>query len=133
MMGGLKTVVFMDICQVIFILIVFGGIFLYQLIMQPGIPLPLQSLMSMQNHFTALPFDGAVFTATLLMPALFALIEQDLAQRFFAARTMRIATVSALLASFFITLFSLIPIYLGMKAKLMGIEITSLHASPLVL
>lgn len=133
MLGGLKTVIFMDICQVIFILVVFGAIFAYQLWAQPGIPLSIATLFAKHDAFGPVVFNNSMFSATLLMPALFALIEQDLAQRFFAARTMRVATISALLASLCITLFALIPIYLGMKAKLMGLALSTSQASPLVM
>ena len=50
-----------------------------------------------------------------------ALAEQDLAQRFFAARTKKIATLSALLTGGFMILFALVPIYFGMQAKLLGL------------
>jgi SSS family solute:Na+ symporter len=65
------------------------------------------------------------------MPALFSLIEQDLAQRFFAARTQRIATLSALCSCIFLILFALIPIYFGMQAKLLGVIVPA-GISPLI-
>ncbi len=72
-----------------------------------------------------------IVIATLFMPILFSLIEQDLAQRFFAARTKAIATFSALITAAFMILFALVPIYFGMQAKLMGISILA-GKSPLM-
>jgi SSS family solute:Na+ symporter len=71
------------------------------------------------------------FVATLSMPIFFSLIEQDLAQRFFAARTKTVATLSALIAGLCLILFSLVPIYLGVKAKLLGLPLAP-GASPLI-
>jgi len=55
------------------------------------------------------------------MPALFSLIEQDLAQHFFAAKTARIARTAALFACLMLLAFACIPTYFGIKAYLLGI------------
>ncbi len=122
MAGGLKAVVITDTFQVGLIILIFAGIFLYALFGEPTSFFSLSSLLKTQK--TLFPPSTVSFSTLLgiaLAPALFSLIEQDLAQRFFAARTKRIATFAAIGASIFLILFSLIPIYFGIKAKMLGI------------
>ena len=130
MVGGLKAVVITDIFQVLLIIGIFAAIFFYSVLFGP--PFDWSSIFSIQREqFGALPLSMNMLIATLFMPILFSLIEQDLAQRFFAARTKRIATVSALLTAAFMIIFALVPIYFGMQAKLLGIAIPA-GTSPLI-
>lgn len=130
MVGGLKAVVVTDICQVLLIIAVFTSIFGYCIFFGP--PFAWHSLIELQNtYFGTIPLSSNIIIATLLMPAFFALIEQDLAQRFFASRTRKIAALSALLAGTFMILFALIPIYFGMQAKILGFAIAP-GKSPLI-
>jgi SSS family solute:Na+ symporter len=130
MVGGLKAVVVTDICQVLLIIAVFAGIFGYCVFFGP--PFAWGSLAELQNtYFGAMPLSANIIIATLLMPAFFSLIEQDLAQRFFASRTKNIATLSALLSGIFMIFFALIPIYFGMQAKILGFVIAP-GTSPLI-
>ncbi len=126
--GGLKAVVLTDIFQVIFIIILFGGIFVYSIWTNPQETI---TLINSQKHFSPAELNTSTLLATLFMPALFSLIEQDLAQRFFAARTKRVARFAAFGATLFILAFSLIPIYFGMKAQLLGLSIPA-GTSPLI-
>ncbi|HRN78139.1 MAG TPA: sodium:solute symporter family protein [Candidatus Dependentiae bacterium] len=128
MLGGLKAVVVTDIAQVIFIIIIFSGLFLYSIFIEPS---SLFTMFNGQQQFAAANFNMQEIAATLLMPIFFSLIEQDLAQRFFAARTPRIATLSAFGAAVCLILFALIPIYFGMKANIMEIIIPE-GTSPLI-
>jgi SSS family solute:Na+ symporter len=133
MMGGLKAVVFTDVAQVWVIILVFTGIFIYSLLSEPSSFFTISSFLDNQNKFL---LDGSAITtssllATIMLPALFSLIEQDLAQRFFAARTQKIAALSAILSSVFLLIFSFIPIYFGMKAQSMGLVVAP-GASPLI-
>lgn len=133
MVGGLKAVVFTDVAQVWVIILVFGCIFLYGLFTEPSSFFTVNSLSALQNKFL---LDGSTITtssllATILLPALFSLIEQDLAQRFFAARTQRIAALSAIAASVFLLCFSFIPIYFGMKAHALNLSLAA-GSSPLI-
>jgi SSS family solute:Na+ symporter len=122
--------VLVDSYQVIFIFIIFCGIFGYSLYLEPVSCFAV--FADAQNSlFSTASFSYAQLIATLIMPALFSLIEQDLAQRFFAARTRAVAATSALLAGILLILFALIPIYLGMKAKMLGI-IVAADSSPLM-
>lgn len=130
MVGGLKAVVITDVFQVLLIIAIFSGIFIYSVFFGPSFDWG--SLMTIQKEqFGSLPISMNMVIATLIMPILFSLIEQDLAQRFFAARTKRIATLSALLTAGFMILFALVPIYFGMQAKLLGLSIPA-GSSPLM-
>ena len=131
MMGGLQSVAITDFYQVLYIIITFGGIFIYSIARLPG---SLAQLIPSATQATAfLQADLSLSTAVsiLLMPALFSLIEQDLAQRFFSARTKQVAAFSALLASLFLLTFALIPIYFGIQAKILGLALPA-NASPLI-
>jgi SSS family solute:Na+ symporter len=128
MLGGLKAVVITDIFQVIFIIIIFTGIFLYSIFLEPG---SIFTIFNSAQNFVPANFKTQELVATLLMPVFFSLIEQDLAQRFFAARTQRIAALAAFGAALCLTMFALIPIYFGMKAQIMGLIIPE-GISPLI-
>ncbi len=132
MVGGLKAVVMTDVAQVVYIICVFTGIFIYSLLGQPIAAFSFRSILDTQTGYFPTPQLSILqLLMPLVMPALFSLIEQDLAQRFFAARTQRIAVTSALLAGIFMLVFSFIPIYFGMQAKLMGLTVAQ-GASPLM-
>jgi solute:Na+ symporter, SSS family len=130
MAGGLKAVVITDVFQVLLIIFIFAGVFIYSLLYGP--PFAWNSIGALQKEFFGtVPISLNALVATVSMPALFSLIEQDLAQRFFAARTPRIAALGALLSCIGIILFALIPIYFGMQAKLLGI-VVPVGTSPLI-
>lgn len=124
MFGGLRAVVATDILQVILIFVIFTGA-LYWIID----PTDAQWISDPQGFSDA---DPSKYFKFLLIPVLFAFIEQDLAQRFFSAKTKRVAVISALLASVIVLAFSFIPVYLGMKAKVMGLVIPP-SSSPLLI
>ena len=130
MVGGLHAVVLTDLVQVSFISLVFIGITFYSLWAFPP-TFSWQALKQAQASFTGHLPPVHDLVVMLLMPALFALFEQDLAQIFFASKTKRVATITALATTFFIITFGLIPIYLGMQAKLLGITVSGDH-SPLL-
>lgn len=125
--GGLYAVAETDRYQVCYIMLVFISIFIYALWQAPSslaslIPAAVSSMPSLSI--------SAIF-GILVMPALFSLIEQDLAQRFFAARSGKVAALSALCASIFMLCFALIPIYFGIQARVLGIMVPT-DASPLI-
>jgi len=122
MHGGLQSIITTDIYQVVFILIIFVSILFY-CVQAEAIPL-IEMLVTAQNTvFAHNSFSRAQVIPTFIMPALFSLIEQDLAQRFFASRTRAVASISALCAGIFLILFSLVPVYFGVKARLLGLSI----------
>ncbi len=129
MAGGLQAVAMVDSLQVVFIIIMFGGVFLYSLWSQPSFAFG--NLAQTQSLFTS-GFDITTIVPIFVMPALFSLIEQDLAQRFFAAQSQRIAILAALFAGIFLMIFAGVPAYFGMQAKLLGLSVTR-DANPLVI
>lgn len=132
MLGGLYAVVLTDIVQVILIILVFGWLWISALAQEPFSFFTFKNLRATQELFTTHSFQIKEILPTLVMPALFALIEQDLAQRFFSSRNRSVAAISALCASLFLILFSLIPIYFGAKARILNLAIMG-DASPLLI
>ncbi len=130
MVGGLHAVVLTDLVQVTFIVLVFVGITLFSFF-APHHIFSFSTLGAIQDQFSGHLPPASHLINILLMPALFALFEQDLAQIFFASKTKTVATVTAIITTFFMLTFGLIPIYLGMQAKLMGLAVSSDH-SPLL-
>lgn len=131
MIGGLKTVVWIDSIQVLYIFFIFSALFIWCIMQEPHTLFSLAQLRTMQQTFVTADFNYRILLPTLIMPALFALIEQDLAQRFFAARTKKVAVVAALCAGILLLLFACIPVYFGMKARLLGLPVAA-NASPLL-
>jgi len=122
-MGGLKAVVITDIFQVIFLICIVTAIFGYCASGELGAFFSLGAIGSNQAKFASFGTSFYKQLPILITSALYPLFGQDLAQRFFAARTKRIAVTSALLASAIIVAFSFIPVYFGMKAKFLGLAI----------
>lgn len=134
MLGGLGSVVIIDAIQVILIISVFTYLLISAFKTLPIAPQKLlqpKMLSKIQHHFFEKRLNFEAFLPTLLMPTLFSLIEQDLAQRFFAAKTRITATLSAFFASAMIIGFSCIPIFFGIYAKVKHITIPQ-GASPLL-
>jgi SSS family solute:Na+ symporter len=121
MIGGLRAITINDMVQLLIIIVTFVGIFFYFLLNEPSSFFSLASLIGQQNTFGSEQISINKIISVILMPALFSLIEQDLAQRFFASKSKVIATISAFNAAIFLSLFAFIPVYLGMKAKEMDI------------
>jgi len=128
--GGLKAVTATDIVQILFVVSILGVVFLYSLLQEPLSFFSLKSLISWQEIFYTENFSFlAIFPATF-NTMMFALIEQDLAQRCFAAKTKLIASLACMFAGLFMILFAFIPIYFGMKANIDNITILQ-GANPL--
>lgn len=118
-MGGLKAVVSIDIIQALFFMVVFiagFGVVLYSTdkpvleMIQSGVD---------TSHFV---FDSSKLTGWLLMPLLFMVIEQDMAQRCFAARTPGIVAKAAGWSALITMLVCLIPVFFGVIGKSSGLE-----------
>lgn len=131
MIGGLESIVIIDTIQVIIILTVFSFLFIKTL------PISIKKLASLklmtktQKHYFPKKLFFYNFLPTLLMPTLFSLIEQDIAQKFFAAKTRATATISAFLASLVLITFSCIPLFFGIFAKVKKITILA-ETNPLI-
>ena len=116
-MGGLKAVVATDIIQAAFFAIVFFfcfGIAVYT------IEIPSISMGFADGGFL---FDSSKLYGWLLMPLLFMVIEQDMGQRCFAAESPKTVSKATLWAALGTFTLSLIPIYFGITAKSLGIDI----------
>jgi SSS family solute:Na+ symporter len=124
-MGGLKAVVSIDIIQALFFIFVFIGAFLFVLFTQQT-----AWTLAWQNGFN--PFLGESYESKLsgwlLMPLLFMVIEQDMAQRCFAAKSPSVVTKAAGCAALCTFVISIIPIFFGVLAKQMGLSIPA-HSS----
>lgn len=130
MIGGLRAITINDMVQLCIITVTFVSIFIYFIFNNPG---SIGNLFANQSIlFAAQPFSFSMVTSIILMPALFSLIEQDLAQRFFASRSKAVATISACNATIFLLLFALIPVYLGMQARILNVFIPE-NANPLIM
>lgn len=131
MIGGLKSIIWANFIQISYIFLLFSGIFIYCLTQEPFPIFCLPCLESLQESIRSLDTTYGMFATTLIMPALYCLIEQDVAQRFFAARTKKIAVTAAIFASTLFFLFALIPVYFGIKARVLNLSFES-NASPLL-
>jgi len=130
MIGGFKALVQNDILQLTVIILLFCTVFFYDSFCQaPGFINVLSSGLGTLNTRTPITLDK--MATIILMPALYSLIEQDLAQIFFAASTARKARIAACYAGLGLLGFALIPVYFGIKARLLSIPINH-EANPLL-
>jgi len=131
MMGGLRSVIIIDSLQVIFILTMFATVFYFSLSKSIVRALTIPTLLKMQGYYFSKKYVVASLLPVVVSSALFSLIEQDLAQKFFAARSKFTATVAAFLSSIIITVFACIPLYFGILARINHMKIPA-GASPLL-
>jgi len=131
MLGGLHSIVIIDIIQVLFIFGVFIFLFFSSLPTSAGALFDTSKLTLVQTHFFDVKTNMYDFLPLVFIPTLFSLIEQDLAQKFFAAKTKATATISAFLAALFLIGFSCIPIFFGILARIKHVVLLQ-GASPLV-
>lgn len=127
MLGGLRAITINDMIQLALITLIFGAIFVYSLFSNPGLAL---RMWTEQSVLFAKQPEQTSLLSIILMPALFSLFQQDLAQRFFASRTKAVATVSALYAGLFLILFACIPVYFGMATRMLHFDLQG--ANPLI-
>ncbi len=131
MLGGLRSVIIIDTLQVVFILIIFSIVFYYALPTDGVSSFTLTNLIRMQNYYFGKKYVVSALLPVVISSALFSLIEQDLAQKFFAAKSAWTATIAAFLASMIVTLFACIPLYFGIFAKIKNIAVPA-GVSPLL-
>lgn len=118
--GGLKAVVSIDIIQALFFICVF--VFGLGYILYTG-SFHLSEVIQAGWSSEAFDFDTAKLSGWLLMPLLFMVIEQDMAQRCFAARSPRVVSRAAAYAALCTCLVCLIPVFLGILGKQVGIVV----------
>ncbi len=131
MLGGLGSVVIIDAIQVILIITVFTFLCFKSLPMSAKKMSDPKLLTKIQNYYFSKKIQLTDLLPTLFMPTLFSLIEQDLAQRFFAAKTRLTATISAFFASAMLISFSCVPLFFGILAKIKKVSIPA-GAEPLI-
>ena len=130
-LGGLNAIGINSNYQLAFIMIVFTGIFGYCLWQEPSTFFTLSALTTQQSTFSPGATDLYTLISSLLMPALYCIVEQDAAQPFFNVSTKRSALLTSLAAVLVMLLFSLVPLYFGMKAKLLNVALPN-GASPII-
>lgn len=116
--GGLKAVVSIDIVQALFFIIVFIiglGFILYD----DSFSLP--AVVRAGWNSPLFEFNTAKFSGWLLMPLLFMVIEQDMAQRCFAASSPRVVTQAAAASAVCTLVVCLIPVFIGILGKQAGV------------
>lgn len=121
-MGGLKAVVAIDIVQALFFIAVF--VFGFGYILYTG---SFSLSATLEAGWNAQSFDlgSSKLSGWLLMPLLFMVIEQDMAQRCFAARSPRVVSRAAGYAALCTFLVCIIPVSLGILGKQMGITVAA--------
>lgn len=115
--GGLKAVVATDIIQAVFFIVVFIACFVYSLLYVDN------SVSAITNFSGTFDFDANKLCGWLLLPLLFMVIEQDMAQRCFAAKSGKTVSWATGWAAVCILLVCAIPVYYGILGKTLGIEI----------
>lgn len=111
-MGGLKAVVDTDIIQALFIFIGLAAAF---------ICLDLADVMSAASWSPVTASADIPWSSWLLMPFCFMLIEQDMGQRCFAAKTPSIIRPAAITSGFVLFACSSVAIIFGVMASKMGL------------
>lgn len=115
--GGLKAVISTDLIQAAFFSIVFLSCFAYVLYFYPITSL---TQLSATDYF--IPYSSKL-CGWLLMPFLFIVVEQDMAQRCFAGASPKIVSRACLMAGVSTILVCIAPVYFGSLAKINGYEI----------
>jgi solute:Na+ symporter, SSS family len=116
-LGGLKAVVATDIIQATF----FAVVFLITFGMAAfSTDLPILSTGFTESDFA---FSSSKLYGWLLMPLLFMIIEQDMGQRCLAAESPKTVSKATLWAAAGTLILSLIPVYFGVTARNLGIDI----------
>lgn len=119
--GGLKAVVATDIIQAAFFMIVFVVCFAYSFFSDPAIT----STVFNSGFGGDFVFDQNKLSGWLLMPLFFMVIEQDMGQRCFAAKSGKVVSWASGVAAVCIMLVCFIPVYYGILAKTAGIDVAN--------
>lgn len=117
--GGLKAVVATDIIQAAFFIGVFILCFAYSFFFDATASINVMTTSSGGDF----EFDSAKLCGWLLMPLFFMVIEQDMGQRCFAAKSGKTVSWACGVASIITICVCLIPVFYGILAKTLGIAI----------
>lgn len=121
-MGGLQAVVATDVIQALFFILVFVCSFIFVLNLNA---IPLESVVEKGFNSEVFTFDSEKFCGWLLMPLLFMVIEQDMGQRCFAAKSGKVVAWATGCAAVLVLAICLIPIYFGVLGKTSGLVIAA--------
>ena len=127
--GGLKTAGITYSAQLIYTLVVFSGIFGVCLFKEP--PSFFTDILTSNTLSSDTTISFSAIFASIVMPALYYLTDQEFAQPLFGISTKSQAAGAAICASICMVLFSLVPIYFGIKARALQLVITD-DMSPLI-
>lgn len=114
--GGLKAVVYTDVIQSLFLLLVFTLAFGAAWISFPSVEVS-------APVFGAVEGGWGLSSTLFLMPFFFMLIGQDMGQRCFAAQSDRAVSVAFLIAVVGFSIVGAVPVAFGVWARSAGIEI----------
>lgn len=114
--GGLKAVVDTDVIKAIFIIVVLAVVTIAAQVGLSQVTLTIPEMLA-TNSSGQIPW-----VSWLLMPMLFMLFEQDMAQRCFAAKSAKTVTMAGIIASVLLFGASSFAVYFGMTAARMGIS-----------
>lgn len=115
MWGGLEGIASIDVVQASFFLIVFAASLFFVLSGSAGRPADVSLLASSAD------LGPETWVAWFLMPCLFMLIEQDIAQRCFSARSAKTVKMAAWSSALIVFLVCLVPISIGLIGKAEGV------------
>lgn len=129
-LGGLSAAGIPYHAQLAYTIAIFGGIFGFCLVKEP--PTLLFDLFLNRTLYTGNTIAFSTIFVSLVMPALYYLTDQEFAQPLVDVAHKKITTaISAIIACLFMLLFSLVPVYFGIKAKALNLCIPS-GDSPLI-
>ena len=128
-LGGLHAAGITYQAQLIYTIVVFGAIFAFCVFKEP--PSFFNQLFVTQEILNKNTLSFSSVFISLVMPALYYITDQEFAKPLFNITNKTCAAASALGASIFMILFSLVPIYFGIKAKMLNLTIAE-GMSPLI-
>lgn len=121
MWGGLAGIAGIDVVQASFFIVVFAASLVF-VFSSTTVPLDISALRPSEN------ISANTWVSWFLMPCFFMLIEQDMAQRCFSAKTPAIVRRAALASAVLIFLICIVPITFGLMGKSAGIVVPDGHA-----
>ncbi|MBP9792189.1 MAG: sodium:solute symporter family protein [Rickettsiales bacterium] len=115
--GGLNAVTDTDILQIIFVLVAFVLTYLF-------LPHSLPIISDLNNN-VQIDYNNVPWVSWVLVPCLFTIIGQDMAQRCFAAKSPSMIKWAMIVAAILLLCGSVLPVYLGMVSKILNVEAVS--------
>lgn len=118
-MGGLNAVIVTDMIQASFFvgafLLAIAFVLLYS-------PISFYEVVTSGLHRESFSFSPNLFYGWLFMPMLFTVVEQDMGQRCFAAKSPKIVSKATIGSAMLMIFICCIPIFMGILAKQTGID-----------